>query len=72
MLKVIIMLTGRKNKNDARKKKSGTKKRRRILEHKRRLVGMGVPEEKINQLTPKQMHELLKYPKKTEAEYSSK
>ena len=64
------MLTGRKNKNDARKKKSGTKKRRRVLEHKRRLVALGVPEEKTNQLTPKQMHELLKYPKKTEAAYS--
>lgn len=64
------MLSGRKNKNDARKKKSGTRKRRRILEHKRRLASLGVPEEKVNQLTPKQMHELLKYPKKTEAAYS--
>lgn len=64
------MLSGKKNKNDARKKKSGARKRRRILEHKRRLVALGVSEEKINQLTPKQMHELLKYPKKTAAAYS--
>ena len=66
------MLTGKKVINDCRKRKSGTRKRRRILEHKRRLVALGVPEEKVNHLTPKQMHELLKCPKKTEAAYSKK
>ncbi len=67
----MINYKGYKNKNDLRKRKTGAKKRRRILEHKKRLVALGVPETKITQLTPKQMHELLKYPKKTAAVYSA-
>ena len=67
----MLNIKSRKNKNIARPKKTGAKKRRRVLEHKRRLAALGVPEEKVNQLTPKQMHALLKCPKKTAAEFSS-
>ncbi|MCM8537146.1 MAG: hypothetical protein NE334_14495 [Lentisphaeraceae bacterium] len=66
-----MRLRGRKNKNIARPKKRGAAKRRRILEHKRRLVDLGVSEEKVTQLTPRQMLDLLKCPKKTAAEYAS-
>ena len=66
-----MRLRGRKNKNDARPKKRGAAKRRRVLEHKRRLAALGVSEEKVAQLTPRQMLDLLKYPKKTAAEYAS-
>ena len=66
----MLKIKSRKNKNETRPKKRGAAKRRRVLEHKRRLAALGVPEEKINRLTPKEMHELLKRPKKTEAEYS--
>ena len=64
----MLNIKSRKNKNIARPKKSGAKKRRRILEHRRRLVALGVSEEKVSQLTPKQMRALLKHPKKTAAE----
>ena len=67
----MLKVNGAKNKNFSRPKKTGAKKRRRVLEHKRRLVGMGVPGDKVNQLTPKQMHDLIRTPKKTIATYGS-
>jgi|SaaInlStandDraft_1057018.scaffolds.fasta_scaffold282444_1 hypothetical protein len=66
-----MRIRGRKNKNVARPKKRGAAKRRRNLEHKRRLVALGVSEARIIQLTPRQMLDLLKYPKKTAAEFAS-
>ena len=66
-----MRLRGRKNKNIARPKKRGAAKRRRLLEHKRRLIALGVPEARVIQLTPKEMLFLLKTPKKTEAQFAS-
>ena len=67
----MLKVNGDKNKNTSRPKKTGTRKRRRVLEHKRRLEEMGVPAAKIKQMTPRQMLDLLKYPKKTLAAYAS-
>jgi hypothetical protein len=67
----MLKVNGHKNKNTSRPKKTGAKKRRRVLEHKRRLMAMGIPESTVKQLTPKEMHAFLKAPKKTTAEFSS-
>jgi hypothetical protein len=66
----MLKVNGAKNKNYSRPKKTGARKRRRVLEHQRRLQAMGVPAEKIHHLTPRQILDLLKYPKKTVAAYS--
>ena len=66
----MLNIKSRKNKNVARPKKKGTAKRRRILEHRSRVAALGVPEEKVAQLTPKEMRALLKNPKKTAAQYA--
>ena len=67
----MLKVNGHKNKNTSPPKKTVTRKRRRILEHKRRLQEMGVPAEKVKQLTPRQILDLLKYPKKTIAAYAN-
>ncbi|NQZ56113.1 MAG: hypothetical protein HRT88_01395 [Lentisphaeraceae bacterium] len=66
----MLKVNGHKNKNTSRPKKTGTRKRRRVLEHKRRLEAMGVPAAKIIQMTPRQILDLLKYPKKTLAAFA--
>ena len=66
----MLEVHGAKNKNYSRPKKRGTRKRRRVLEHQRRLTAMGVPADKIRVMTPRQILDLLKYPKKTIAAYS--
>ncbi|MEO0413347.1 MAG: hypothetical protein AAF226_00185 [Verrucomicrobiota bacterium] len=45
------------------RKKPGAR-RRRQLEHRNRLIGLGVEEEKVARMNPKQIRDLLKYPKK--------
>jgi hypothetical protein len=65
-----MKIRGVKNKNYARPKKRNAAKRRRILEHKRRCIALGVPERKVTQLTPREMLDLLKCPQKTAAAYA--
>jgi len=67
----MLKVNGAKNKNFSRPKKRGAAKRRRVLEHKKRLVELGVPAGKVDQLTPRQMLDLLKYPQKTAAAFSN-
>jgi hypothetical protein len=66
----MLEVHGAKNKNHSRPKKTGAKKRRRIMEHKKRLAALGVPEAKIAQLTPKEMHAFLNTPLKTAAQFA--
>ena len=47
------------------RKKPGAK-RRRQLEQKRRLLALGVDEEVVAKMNPKDIREMLKYPKKVE------
>tara|TARA_R110002096_G_scaffold28236_6_gene85734 strand:+ start:86 stop:298 length:213 start_codon:yes stop_codon:yes gene_type:complete len=50
--------------NITRPRKSGAARTRRRLEQKRRLVGLGMDEEKVAQLTSREVLDLLKRPKK--------
>lgn len=49
------------------RKKPGAK-RRRQLEQKRRLVALGVDEETVDKMNPKEIRDKLKYPKQVEKE----
>lgn len=49
-----------KNKNLLRPKKTGTAKRRRLLDHRRRLLAAGLPEEKLRHYNEKQLRAALK------------
>ena len=62
---------GKKHKNSSRPKKSGARKKRRIFEHKKRVLALGVPAEKVAQMNTKQLRDCLKAPLKTAAEYAS-
>jgi hypothetical protein len=62
---------GKKNKNTSRPRKSGARKKRRILEHKKRVMALGVPEAKVIQMNTKQLRDHLKSPQKTAAKYAA-
>ena len=62
---------GKKNKNTSRPRKSGARKKRRILEHKRRVLALGVPEAKVAQMNTKQLRDHLKSPQKTAEQYAA-
>ncbi len=53
-----------RNKNNVRPKKTGTAKRQRIKVQRNRLIGLGVAEEAVDKMTPKEVREMLKYPAK--------
>jgi hypothetical protein len=53
-----------RNKNMVRPKKTGAKKRNIQKAQKRRLIALGVAEETVEKMSPKQIKEMLKYPKK--------
>ena len=63
------MATGRKynKKPVSRPRKSGGVRKRRDEIHKKRLMELGMPEEKIKHLTSKEIRTLLKTPVKTAA-----
>lgn len=67
------MGTGRKfnKKPDTRPRKSGGERERRDKTHQKRLVALGMPEEKIKHLTSKDIKTLLKTPKQTAAKLAS-
>ena len=46
-------------------------KRRRQLEHRRRLIALGVEEEVVSKMNPKEVRDKLKYPKKVEQEIAA-
>lgn len=51
--------------------KSPGARRRRQLEQRKRLIALGVPEEQVSKLNPKQIRDLLKYPVKVQKEFVS-
>lgn len=53
-----------RNKNKVRPKKAAGAKRKRLKAQKRRLISLGVSEEKLKHMTPKDIRETLKRPAK--------
>ena len=53
-----------RNKNKVRPKKTGTAKRHRLMEHRKRLIALGVSEEKIRKMTTKDIRIMLGRPAK--------
>ena len=53
-----------RNNDTTRPRKSGAAKNRRLLEHRRRLVKLGVPEEKVNQMDHARIRLLIAKPKR--------
>ncbi|MCH7224765.1 hypothetical protein [Haloferula sp. A504] len=45
-------------------------KRRRQLEHRRRLIALGVSEEEVSKMNPKEIRDLLKRPAKVQKEFA--
>lgn len=61
-----------RNRHLTRKRKSEAEKRHRHKVHRRRLVALGVPAEKVTKLNSKEMRALLKRPVKTAKAYAKK
>ena len=61
---------GFKNKNTSRPRKRGTRKKQRLEVHRKRLINLGVPKEKVARLTSREMLDLLKKPLETTKVYS--
>ena len=52
-----------RNNDTTRPRKSGAAKNRRLLEHRRRLMGLGVPEAKVMQMDHARIRMLIAKPK---------
>jgi hypothetical protein len=52
-----------RNNDTTRPRKSGAAKTRRLLEHRRRLVALGVSEEKVKQMDHERIRTLIAKPK---------
>lgn len=52
-----------RNNDTTRPRKSGAARNRRLLEHRRRLMALGVPEEKVMQLNHPRIRMLIAKPK---------
>tara|TARA_R110002096_G_scaffold316010_18_gene510448 strand:- start:1167 stop:1379 length:213 start_codon:yes stop_codon:yes gene_type:complete len=67
------MPLGRKynKKNMTRPTKGGGKKRRRQNLHRKRLIALGVSEEVVNKMNPRDVRTKLKYPAKVAAEVAA-
>lgn len=61
-----------RNQNRTRPKKSSGKKARRQREQKKRLIALGMDEEKVEQMNARDVLTALKHPKKVEAEAAKK
>lgn len=61
-----------RNQNRTRPKKAAGAKDKRRRDQKKRLVALGMPEEKVAKLNSRQVLDLLKRPKRVEAEYADK
>ena len=55
-----------------RPRKRAGARRRRQLEQKRRLIALGVDEEAVEKMNPKEIRDKLKYPKKVTQELAEK
>jgi hypothetical protein len=53
-----------RNKNKVRPRKTGAQKRRRLLEQRRRLIALGVSEERLRHMTVRDIRTLLRNPTK--------
>ena len=59
-----------RNNDTTRPRKSGAAKTRRLLEHRRRLVGLGVPEEMVAHMPHDKIRNLLGHPEKTKKAFA--
>ncbi len=50
--------------NMTRPRKAPGAKRRRQLEQRKRLIGLGVDEEKVSKMNPREIRDMVKYPAK--------
>lgn len=67
------MATGlERNKHLNRPRKSEAERRRRNKLHRKRLVALGVPEEKVAKLNTQEMRTLIRRPVKTARQYAKK
>lgn len=64
-------VNGFKNKNLSRPRKSGCAKRRRIMEHKQRVLELGVPASIVATLNSKMLRTMLRFPVKTQKQYAT-
>lgn len=54
-----------RNKNIQRPKKSALSRRRREMEHRKRLMALGMSEEEVARLNTKELRQLLRKPART-------
>ena len=59
-----------RNNDTTRPRKSGAAKARRLLEHRRRLVTLGVPEEMVAHMPHDKIRNLLGRPEKTKKAFA--
>ncbi len=59
-----------RNKNEVRPKKGASDRRRRVETQKKRLVGLGMPEEAVQKLQVDEIRLLLIHPKKVEQQFA--
>ena len=57
-----------RNKNIVRPKKNGATKRKKVKAQRKRLVALGVSEETVAKMNSREVRDLLKRPKKVQAE----
>ena len=57
------MIKHSRNNDETRPRKTGAAKRRRRLEHRRRLIALGVSEEKVAKMNPTDIRLMLHNPK---------
>ena len=50
--------------NKTRPRKAAGPKRRRQLEHRKRLIALGVDEETVSKMNPREVRDMVKYPAK--------
>lgn len=60
-----------RNKNLVRPRKTGHARNQRIKRQRRRLMDLGVPAEQVEQMTTKDVREMLKRPKKVAEAYQN-
>ena len=61
------MSRNNRNNDTTRPRKSGAAKARRLLEHRKRLVALGVSEEQVKHMPHDKIRDLLGHPKKLKA-----
>ena len=64
--------TEARNKNRTRPSKSNSARNKRQNDHKKRLIALGMGEEAVSKLNPKEIRDLLKRPAKVAKEYAAK